>query len=40
MVQESKVQALIKLINDGAITVDYIKNEEYKVEVNNRLTSQ
>lgn len=36
---ESYVQALIKLISSGKITVDGIKNETYKAEVQTRLSA-
>ena len=40
MILESYVQALLKLIEAGKITIDQIKNAEYRAEVERRLTSQ
>ncbi len=37
MILESYVQALLRLIAAGKITVEEIKNAEYKAEVVNRL---
>lgn len=37
---ELYVQKLINLINSGVITVDDIKNAEYKTEVRSRLVAQ
>lgn len=34
---EVKVQMLLKLIESGSITLDDIKDEEYKAEVKSRL---
>jgi hypothetical protein len=39
MINELYVQKLLRLINDGLITVDDIKDPEYKAEVQNRLAS-
>ncbi len=39
MILESYVQALLSLIKDGKLTVEQIKNAEYKVEVERRLAS-
>lgn len=36
---EVKIQMLLKLIESGSITVDDIKDAEYKSEVENRLVS-
>lgn len=40
MILESYVQALLKLIAADKITVDDIKNEEYRTEIQARLTAQ
>lgn len=40
MILESRVLALIKLIQAGRITVDGIKDPAYKAEVESRLSSQ
>ena len=37
MVSEVKVQMLLKLIEAGRITIEDIKNEEYKEEVKRRI---
>ncbi|MEJ8546685.1 hypothetical protein [Brevibacillus borstelensis] len=37
MVSEVKVQMLLKLIESGKVTVDSIKAEEYRDEVQRRL---
>jgi hypothetical protein len=39
MISEVKVQMLLKLINSGRITIDDIKDEEYKTEVQSRLNN-
>jgi hypothetical protein len=39
MLLESYVQALITLIKDGKLTVDQIKDPDYKAEVERRLAS-
>lgn len=39
MILESYVQALLRLIEAGKITVEQIKDAEYKAEVERRLTS-
>jgi len=38
MILESYVQALLKLIEAGKITIDDIKSTEYKTEVEQRLS--
>lgn len=40
MILESYVQALLRLIQAGKITVNDIKNAEYKAEVEARITVQ
>jgi hypothetical protein len=40
MILESYVQALLRLIQVGKITVNDIKNAEYKAEVEARITVQ
>lgn len=40
MLSEIKIQALLKLINEGIITINDIKNADYKAEIQNRLTQQ
>jgi hypothetical protein len=37
VISETKVQMLLKLIESKTITVEDIKNAEYKAEVENRL---
>lgn len=37
---ELYIEKIIRLINVGLITVEDIKNAEYKTEVENRLTAQ
>lgn len=40
MVKEYKVQILLKLIEGKKITVDEIRNLDYKAEIEKRLASQ
>lgn len=40
MILESYVQALLRLIEAGKISVEDIKNAEYKAEVERRLSTQ
>ena len=40
MLSETKIRMLLILIRSGSITVDDIKDEEYKTEVKNRLNEQ
>ena len=39
MLSETKIRMLLILIRSGSITVDDIKDEDYKQEVKNRLNN-
>ncbi len=40
MILESYVLALLNLIKDKKITLEQIKNEDYKIEVESRLNAE
>lgn len=40
MLNESYVNKLVRLVNSGLITIDDIKNTDYKTEIQNRINSQ